>query len=216
MEGVSFRVQAGEHAMLMGRTGCGKTSLLEAICGLRSLYRGQIFIDGHDMTHTHPSQRGIGYVPQDAALFRSMTVRENMAFALSIRKWTEKEIDVRVNELGALLHLSGLLNRKIKGLSGGETQRVALGRALSFRPSVLCMDEPLSALDDETRHEMYELLKDVRRHTKVTILHVSHHRGDAENLADRVLNLKGSVILGRQSPLNGLSHLRGDEIESYS
>ena len=103
------------------------------------------------MTRLAPADRGIGYVPQDLALFQTMTVREHLAFAQRIRRWDAGRIDARVHELAELLGLTRLLNRRPSGLSGGESQRVALGRALSFQPRVLLLDEPLSALDDDTR-----------------------------------------------------------------
>lgn len=191
---VSFTVETGRYAALMGRTGCGKTTILEAICGLRPLRAGHISLMGRDVTHLRPADRGIGYVPQDKALFSTMTVREHLSFALEIRRWAEGEIDARVSELADLLRLSHLLPRRSGDLSGGESQRVALGRALSFRPGILLLDEPLSALDDQTREEMYELLKSVRERTGVTTLHVTHQRGEAERLADRVLVLENESV----------------------
>ena len=193
---VSFEVGRGEYAVLMGRTGSGKTTVLEAICGLRPVTRGTICLMGLDVTRLGPGARGIGYVPQDRALFQTMTVREHLAFALIIRKWTRADIEARVTELARLLGLSGLLERKPAGLSGGESQRVALGRGLSFRPRILCLDEPLSALDDETREEMYALLQTVRERTGVTTLHVTHHLGEARCLADRILRLQEGRVTG--------------------
>ncbi len=195
---ISFEVDRGEYAVLMGRTGSGKTTLLEAICGLRPVASGAIRLMGQDVTRLGPGSRGIGYVPQDRALFQTMTVREHLAFALVIRKWNRTDIAARVTDLARLLGLSALLDRKPAGLSGGESQRVALGRGLSFRPQILCLDEPLSALDDETREEMYALLKTVRERTGVTTLHVTHHLGEAQCLADRILRLQeGRVVGGR-------------------
>jgi molybdate/tungstate transport system ATP-binding protein len=139
-------------------------------------------------------------VPQDRALFQTMTVREHLAFAPRLRRWTKAAIDGRVAELAGLLSLGPLLERKPAGLSGGEAQRVALGRALAARPGVLCLDEPLSALDDETREEMIELLRTVRRQTGVTTLHVTHHLEEATLLADVVLQLKDGQVQPREKP----------------
>lgn len=194
LEDISFEVATGEYAVLMGRTGSGKTTLLEAICGLRPLTQGVIRLMNRDVTREGPGARGIGYVPQDRALFQTMTVREHLGFALVIRKWNRAAIGQRVAELARLLGLEPLLDRRPRGLSGGEAQRVALGRGLAFHPRILCLDEPLSALDDETREEMYELLKTVREHTGVTTLHITHHLGEAHRLADRVLRLKEGRI----------------------
>lgn len=187
---VSLRVPAGSHAALMGRTGSGKTTLLEAICGLRRVTAGRVWMDGRDVTSEPPAARGIGLVPQDAALFGHLTVREHLSFALEIRGWKRERMAARVEELAGWLGIGGLLDRLPAGLSGGEAQRVALGRALSFHPRVLCLDEPLSALDDETRAGACELLESVRRREGVTVLHITHNRSEAERLADVFLRLR--------------------------
>ncbi len=194
LKGVSFEVPQGQYAVLMGRTGVGKTTLLEAICGLKPVTAGSIQLMGVDVTGFKPADRGIGYVPQDRALFQTMTVREHLAFGPVVRGWPRLETAEQVAKLTTLLGLGGLLDRKPAGLSGGEAQRVALGRALAASPGILCLDEPLSALDDETREEMYALLKSVQKQTGVTTLHVSHHRRDAERLADVVLLLKDGQV----------------------
>ena len=186
-----LEVRAGKfHLRGMGKTGSGKTTLLEALCGLRPLTAGSVTLMGRDVTFLKPAARGIGYVPQDRALFQTMTVEEHLAFALEIRKWTKPAIEQRVQELSKLLGLEHLMGRRPQGLSGGEAQRVALGRALAAHPSVLCLDEPLSALDDETREEMCVLLECVQAHTGVTTLHITHHRGEAERLADSIFMLQ--------------------------
>jgi molybdate/tungstate transport system ATP-binding protein len=188
LSGISFHVPKGEYAVLMGRTGCGKTTLLEAICGLRPILPpGRIRLMDRDVTDLKPAERGIGYVPQDGALFPTMTVRDHLAFALEIRRWEKSRVDGAVSEIAALLGLDHLLRRKPPGLSGGEAQRVALGRALSFHPGILLLDEPLSALDEPTREEMYGLLQTVRTRTGVTALHVTHSLTEARALADRIL-----------------------------
>ncbi len=185
LRNVSFEVPSGQYAVLMGRTGQGKTTLLESICGLRKVSHGRILIAGQDLTDWSPSDREVGYVPQDLALFPMLSVREHLAFALRLRKRNALEINERVTELADLLQVTHLLNRSVKHLSGGESQRVALGRALSFRPAVLLLDEPLSALDEATRLEMYALLRQVQQSTQVTILHITHNSSEAETLADR-------------------------------
>jgi molybdate/tungstate transport system ATP-binding protein len=194
LAGISLDVPTGEYGVLMGKTGSGKTTVLEAICGLRPLAAGRICLMGHDVTGWKPAARGVGYVPQDMALFNTLTVRDHLAFALIVRRWSRAAIDARVAELADLLGISHLLSRRPAGLSGGESQRVALGRALAMRPEVLLLDEPLSALDDDTRHEMYDLLRTVRRQVTVTVLHVTHNRAEAERLADRLFELRGGAV----------------------
>jgi ABC-type sugar transport system ATPase subunit len=190
LTGLTFQLIRGEHVVLMGRTGRGKTTILEAICGLRPVTAGRILLGDVDVTSWDPSDRRIGYVPQDLALFPTLSVREHLAFALTVQKQRRDVVQNRVAELADLLGVKALLDRPIQGLSGGESQRVALGRALAAEPPVLLMDEPLSALDDATRVEIRALLKQVQQRTGVTILHVTHNRQDAEALADRVLVLE--------------------------
>ncbi len=202
LEEVSFTVDRGEYGILMGRTGTGKTTLLEAVCGLKHVEKGVIELDGRDVTDLKPAERGVGFVPQDAALFSTMSVYEHLAFALRLRKKGKKEIGDRVEELAAMLGIGGLLKRKPFGLSGGEKQRVALGRALAARPGILCLDEPLSALDEDTRFEMYELLRSVQARTHVTTLHITHNLSETRTLADRLFVLEEGVL--KERDVNGV------------
>jgi ABC-type sugar transport system ATPase subunit len=200
LDRISLHVPAGQCAMLMGRSGCGKTTLLECIGGLRTAAAGRILLDGRDVTRLGPAERQLGYVPQDLALFPTMTVRQHLEFALVIRRWGRRDVARRVTELAEMLALAELLHRKTPGLSGGESQRVALGRALAFHPRVLLLDEPLSALDDDARESMYDLLGQVQRLTGVTTLHVTHSRREAARLGDVVLRLEAGRIEQSPSP----------------
>ena len=215
-QNINLEIPAGQYGVLMGRTGCGKTTLLEAICGLRSVDSGSIRLMDRDVTHLKPALRGIGYVPQDRALFQTMTVREHLAFALTIQNWDRSALEQRVAELASLLGISKLLDRKPYGLSGGEAQRVALGRALASRPGLLLLDEPLSALDDETRQEMYALLKSLKERAQVTTLHVTHSHEEAELLADRIFVFENGTIQQRKKakPLNEQSDGRPVQTET--
>jgi ABC-type sugar transport system ATPase subunit len=195
LDGITFLVPPGQYGVLMGATGSGKTTLLETICGLKDPLTGQVILHGLDVTSWKPGDRGIGYVPQDGALFRRMTVRQHLSFALWVRRWSAEQIRERVADLTALVGVEHILDRRPHGLSGGESQRVALGRALSFGPEVLCLDEPLSALDDDSRRDLVGLLKRVQRETGVTVLHVTHNRVEAEILADyRLRIVEGRVV----------------------
>jgi len=194
LENISLEIPSGQYSVLMGQTGRGKTTLLESICGLRKIASGRILIHGIDVTNWSPSDREIGYVPQDLVLFPTLSVREHLAFALRLRKQSAIQIKHRVDELAALLGISHLLDRGVTHLSGGESQRVALGRALSFRPAVLLLDEPLTALDEATRHEMHSLLRQVQKASQVTMLHVTHNSAEAEALADRRFVLEDGKI----------------------
>jgi ABC-type sugar transport system ATPase subunit len=172
---------------------------LEIICGLRRPTAGQVWLDERRVTHLAPGERGLGYVPQDGALFPTMTVREHLGFALRVRRRPASEIALRVVELAQPLGIAALLDRLPTGLSGGERQRVALGRALAARPQVLLLDEPLSALDDDTREPLAELLHRVQRESAVTVLHVTHHRSEAARLADVLFRLEAGRVV--ESPL---------------
>lgn len=195
LENVRFEIPTGAYAVLMGRTGCGKTTVLEAACGLRPIERGRIHLMGRDVTDKPPGQRGVGLVPQDGALFTTMTVEEQLGFALRVRRRPAREIAARAGELAEHLGITHLLHRPPHGLSGGERQRVSIGRALSAKPDILCLDEPLSALDEETHAGMLELLRQVHRDMGVTVLHITHNRREARTLAQSLLVLRDGVIL---------------------
>jgi ABC-type sugar transport system ATPase subunit len=204
LSGVSFTVPQGSYAVLMGRSGSGKTSLLELLCGLRFPSSGAIWIGDREITNLTPGERSIGYVPQDGALFPTMTVRENIGFAPRIRGESGPGSRAAVESLAERLGIAGVLDRKPQHLSGGERQRVALARALAATPTVLVLDEPLSALDEELREDLARLLKEIQRDLKLTTLHVTHHRQEAAQLADHVLRLEnGSVACDPVLQSNG-------------
>lgn len=195
LKNLVFTVPTGNYAVLMGRTGCGKTTLLEILCGLRQPDSGNIFIGEKDITHLPPGRRGIGYVPQDAALFPTFTVAAHLAFAPRLQKKPPAEIASRTAQLAAQLGLTHLLTRKPQNLSGGERQRVALGRALAADPEVLLLDEPLSALDEETREKMSALLQTVHRAHNLTVLHVTHSAAEAARLGTLLLRMEDGQIV---------------------
>ncbi len=195
LRNIGLELAAGEYGVLMGGSGSGKTTLLEAICGLRKIASGRIILGERDVSQLPPAERGVGYVPQDRALFPTMLVREQLAFGLVLRALGQAQIAKRVNELAELLGITGLLDRMPDKISGGEAQRVALGRALAHRPSVLCLDEPLAALDEELHGEMCRLLERVHRETGVTILHITHSPSEAKRLAGCHFHLADGKVL---------------------
>lgn len=199
LAGISLEIPARAYGVLMGSTGGGKTTLLELVCGLRTPLAGRIWVDGRDVTDLAPGERGIGYVPQDGALFPAMNVREQLGFALRLRRFRPPDIATRVDELADHLGVTHLLDRLPDGLSGGEKQRVALGRALAARPRVLLLDEPLSALDDQRRESLESLLRTVHREEQLTVLHVTHRRDEAARLAHVLFRLENGRI--SQDPL---------------
>lgn len=195
LSNINFQIKKGDYVVMMGKTGCGKTTILESICGLRKINSGEIWLGENNITNYLPAQREIGYVPQDGALFKNMTIANNIGFALKIRKWNKHKIQKRVQELAEILKIDYLLKREAHDLSGGEKQRVALARALSFYPDVLCLDEPLNALDDHSKIGMYELLTTLKNDLNITVLHVSHSKIEAKKLADTVLDVSDGRVI---------------------
>ena len=180
---IDLAIRPHQYAILMGPTGCGKTTLVETICGLRRVSSGKICVNGKDVTHLPPAARQIGFVPQEAVLFPTLKVAQQIAFPLKVRRTSQQDQTRRINELAELLDIGSLLGRYPRGLSGGERQRVALARALSFRPQLLCLDEPLSAIDESMRMKLSSLLQQVHQLEQVTVLHITHNATEAKMLS---------------------------------
>ncbi len=187
---LSLEIATGEYFILLGPPGSGKTIFLECLCGLKRLTSGKIYIDGRDVTHLEPRLRGIGYVPQDYALFPHLSVEQNIAFGLRVRGRSEE----KVAETADMLGISQLLSRSIAGLSGGEKQRVALARALVLQPKILLLDEPVCALDEVTRQDVCKQLLAIQRKLGLTTIHVSHNLEEAFSVADRAAILHKGVL----------------------
>jgi ABC-type Fe3+/spermidine/putrescine transport system ATPase subunit len=174
-------IAEGEYFVLLGPPGSGKTIFLECLCGLKKIRSGRILIDGRDVTSLEPRKRGIGYVPQDYALFPHLSVEQNITFGLHAHGYEETNI----NETTDMLGIRHLLSRSIDGLSGGEKQRIALARALVLKPKILLLDEPVCALDEVTRQQVCTQLSDIQRRLGLTTVHVSHNLEEAFSVADR-------------------------------
>jgi ABC-type Fe3+/spermidine/putrescine transport system ATPase subunit len=187
---LSLEIAEAEYLILLGPPGSGKTVFLECLCGLKRVESGRIFIDGRNVTNLEPRLRGIGYVPQDYALFPHLSVEQNIAFGLRGRAEAQR----RVSETADLLGIQQLLLRPIAGLSGGEKQRVALARALVMQPKILLLDEPVCALDEVTRQEVCAQLRNIQRKLKLTTVHVSHNLEEAFSVADRAAILHQGVL----------------------
>jgi len=195
LQDVSLDIEQGEYFIVLGPTGAGKTVLLEAIAGLYPVLGGEIWIGDREITRLDPEQRGIAIVYQDQALFPHLSVAENIAFGLKMRKYPRGEITAKVAAMVELLEISHLLGRSPATLSGGEKQRVALGRALVIEPEMLLLDEPLSALDPETKERMQEELRAIYRRVRVTTIHVTHDFEEAVALGHHVAVLNnGSIV----------------------
>jgi sulfate transport system ATP-binding protein len=194
LNNVTLDIPDGELVALLGPSGCGKTTLLRIIAGLEMPDMGQVRLGDADAGALQVRDRQIGFVFQHYALFRHMTVRDNIGFALRVQKKSKAEIDARVDELLALIQLKGVADRHPSQLSGGQKQRVALARALAARPEVLLLDEPFGALDAQVRQDLRRWLRNLHDEMRITSVFVTHDQDEAFEVADRVAILnKGKV-----------------------
>lgn len=191
---LDLEIGDGELFTLLGPSGCGKTTILRIICGLETPSSGEVLVDGSDITNVKPEKRNIGLVFQNYALFPSMTVAKNVGYGLKMQKVPQKEIDERVEDALELVKLPGYGPRKITQMSGGQQQRVALARALVTRPSILLLDEPLSALDRKIRGEMQYEIRNIQQKIGTTTVFVTHDQEEALTMSDRIILInKGSI-----------------------
>ncbi|MDN6509850.1 MAG: sulfate ABC transporter ATP-binding protein, partial [Corynebacterium sp.] len=186
LDDVSLEIPEGSLTALLGPSGSGKSTLLRTIAGLEHPDSGAVVIDGADVTRLSPQDRGIGFVFQHYAAFKHMTVRDNVAFGLSVRKRPRKEIDARVDELLEIVGLAGYHTRYPSQLSGGQRQRMALARALAPNPGVLLLDEPFGALDAKVREDLRTWLRHMHEEFTVTTVLVTHDQEEALDVADRI------------------------------
>lgn len=194
LDNINLEIKDGSLVALLGPSGSGKSTLLRAIAGLESPDTGSIWINGQDTTYLDVKERNIGFVFQHYALFKHLTVRENIAFGLEIRKTPAKLIKERTEELLDLIQLQGLGNRYPNQLSGGQRQRVALARALAVRPQVLLLDEPFGALDAKVRKELRAWLRRLHDEVHVTSVFVTHDQEEAMEVADQIVVMNQGKI----------------------
>ena len=197
---VSLEIKDKEFVVLVGASGCGKSTLLRMIAGLEDITDGEILIDDKVVNNIHPKDRDIAFVFQSYALYPHMTVRENIAFGLKMRKVDKATIDKKVKEAADILDLGEYLDRKPKQLSGGQRQRVALGRAIVRNPKVFLMDEPLSNLDAKLRVQMRSEIKKLHEKLQTTFIYVTHDQTEALTMGDRVVVLNNGTIQQADSP----------------
>ncbi|BBO91236.1 ABC transporter ATP-binding protein [Desulfosarcina ovata] len=195
VDGIDLYVAAGETLALLGPSGCGKSTTLNMIVGLEDPSSGDIQINGQSVLGLPPGRRDVGLVFQDYAVFTAMTVRQNLAFGLAVRKVPRPEIDRAVAEVAELLGMRDRLNARVKELGGSELQRVAIGRTLVTRPSILLLDEPLSNLEAAARLAMRRELRRLQSDIGITIIYVTHDQIEALSLADRIAVMRAGKIL---------------------
>ena len=196
----NLEVEDQEFIIFVGPSGCGKSTTLRMIAGLEEISSGEFYIDGKLMNDVEPKDRDIAMVFQNYALYPHMTVFDNMAFGLKLRKVPKDEIKKKVEEAAKILDLEKLLDRKPKALSGGQRQRVAMGRAIVRNPKVFLMDEPLSNLDAKLRVQMRSEIASLHNRLKATIIYVTHDQTEAMTLGTRIVVLKDGVIMQVDSP----------------
>ena len=196
----SLEVEDQEFIIFVGQSGCGKSTTLRMIAGLEEISSGELKIDGRVVNDVEPKDRDIAMVFQNYALYPHMTVFDNMAFGLKLRKVPKDEIKKKVEEAAKILDLEKLLDRKPKALSGGQRQRVAMGRAIVRNPKVFLMDEPLSNLDAKLRVQMRSEIASLHNRLKATIIYVTHDQTEAMTLGTRIVVLKDGVIMQVDSP----------------
>ncbi len=195
---ISLNIEKGDYFVILGPSGNGKTVLLEIIAGLRNVDSGNIYFSGNRVNDVPPEQRNAGMVYQDYMLFPHMNVKENILFGIKIKKITNYE--TKFEKITKDLEISHLINRRIKNLSGGEKQRVALARTLIMEPEILLLDEPLSAVDTSTKNKLQNDLKRIHKEFKTTTIHVTHDFNEAIFLADKIAIVKNGEVVQSGTP----------------
>ena len=194
-EDIHFTIEKGEFITLLGPSGCGKSTLLRSLAGLNPVDSGQIWVDGEEITHQAPQQRGIGMVFQSYALFPNMTVEANIAFGLKMKGLSSSAIKPDVAKVIELVELTGKEHHYPHQLSGGQRQRVALARALVVKPRILLLDEPLSALDAKIRKHLRQQIRDIQKEMNLTTIFVTHDQEEAMIMSDRIFLMnKGEIV----------------------
>ena len=187
-------IAEGEFVAILGPSGCGKTTLLRIICGLEEPTIGKVFLDNHDITNDEPKERNIALVFQNYALYPHKSVYDNLSLNLKFSGYSKDIIQTKVNYIAKMLNIEGLLDRRPKSLSGGENQRVALGRAIIRNPKIFLFDEPLSNLDADLRIKMREELRSLHKELNTTMVYVTHDQIEAMSLGQKIVILKSGVI----------------------
>ncbi|WP_047043315.1 ABC transporter ATP-binding protein [Vibrio mexicanus] len=214
-EAIDFTIKKGEFVTLLGPSGCGKSTLLRSLAGLNPIDGGQISVDGEDITHLAPQQRGIGMVFQSYALFPNMTVAGNIAFGLKMKKLDAKSIEREVAKVIELVDLKGKEKHYPHELSGGQKQRVALARALVVKPRILLLDEPLSALDAKIRKHLRQQIRDIQKEMDLTTIFVTHDQEEAMIMSDRIFLMNKGEIVQAGTPEQIYTHPANEFVASF-
>ena len=220
LNNVSFHVYEGEFLSILGPSGCGKTTILRILTGILKADCGIIEKDGKDITNVYPSERGMGIVFQNYALFENMTVLQNVEYALTIKKENKskeakRKIREQVLEMIRHMELEEHMNKKPVLLSGGQQQRVAIARTLVMKPDIILFDEPMSALDVETRVSLRKVLKGIQQDFGTTMIYVTHDQEEAFSMSDRIMVMKEADIVQIDTPENLIKHPENDYVKEF-
>lgn len=215
LDDISFSMNEGEFLSVLGPSGCGKTTLLRILIGLLKPNSGNIFLDGKDITEAAPGDRHMGIVFQNYALFENMTVLQNVAYALKIRKETKENAEKIALDMIQQMGLEDHIHKKPNELSGGQQQRVAIARTLVLKPSIVLLDEPMSALDVATRLSLRNELKRIQREFNIAMIYITHDQEEAFALSDRIIIMQKSRIVQIATPDEIIDHPANEYVESF-
>ncbi len=215
LKSVNLEVNDEEYFVLLGPTGAGKSVLLESIAGLIPTTSGQVSINGRDVTNLNLENRRIGFAFQDYSLYRHLTVRDNISFGLMWKDKKQKDINKAVDQVIELLGLGDLLEKRPWSLSGGQSQKIALARAIAITPDLLILDEPLSAVDSETKEDYERELKELHKRLKLTTMHVTHNFEEAIALGDRIAVIMGGEVLQVGTPDQIFRHPQSEKVARF-
>ncbi len=211
VKNINLRIENNQYFALMGHTGSGKSMLLQAICGLMKVQKGVILMNNKDITNLEPRFRNVGYVPQNSGLFPHLKVKDNIIFSLRLKGLSKKDAICEVSNIIDFLDIAYLLDRSVINLSGGEKQKVALARGLAKKPSLLLLDEPVSALDELTKFEICNILKDIQKEFKISTIHVCHNLQESKQIADSIGIMSNGELI-KTGTLSELTQIQDNKI----
>ncbi len=215
LDNVNFDVYDGEFLSILGPSGCGKTTILRILIGLLEPTSGTVLEDGKDITHAAPDERGMGIVFQNFALFENMSVLKNVAYALKIKKETKATAIEKAKEMLEIMGLSEHMDKKPASLSGGQQQRVAIARTLVLNPDIILFDEPMSALDVDTRIALRRELKEIQKKFGTTMIYITHDQEEAFALSDRVMVMDNAKLIQLDTPKNIVNNPANDYVKTF-
>lgn len=215
LDNISFEVKSGEFLSVLGSSGCGKTTLLRILIGLLEPTSGSIYLDGKDITKASPSNRKMGIVFQNYALFENMTVRQNIEYSLKINKELKEKSGEITERLMEQVGLTEYADKKPGKLSGGQQQRVAIARTLALNPEIILFDEPMSALDVDTRLALRSELKNIQKQFGSTMIYITHDQEEAFSMSDRIMIMNKGNIVQLDTPQNIIDNPANEYIKSF-